>query len=83
MVCHDVVRLVPSNRLYINSTDVRLGLPTGGLPRCHEVGFTRRFMMGRAGNMGRAQWAGPNWPDILEGQAVKLAARIKSGPISP
>ena len=37
----------------------------------------------RAGNMGRAQWAGPNWPDILKGWAVKLAARIKSGPIGP
>ena len=37
----------------------------------------------RAGNMGRARWAGPNWPDILEGRAVKLAARIKSGPIGP
>ena len=36
MVCHDVVRLVPSNRLYISSTVVRSGLPTGGLPR--EVG---------------------------------------------
>ena len=33
--------------------------------------------------MGRARWAGPNWPDILEGRAVKLAARIKSGPIGP
>ena len=31
--------------------------------------------------MGRARWAGPNWPDILEGRAVKLSARIKSGPI--
>ena len=37
MVCHDVVRLVPSNRLYINSTVVRSGLPRGGLPRCREV----------------------------------------------
>ena len=46
MVCHDVVRLVPSNRLYINSTVVRSGLLTGGLPQCREVGFTRRFMMG-------------------------------------
>ena len=33
--------------------------------------------------MGRARWAGPNWPDILEGRAVKLAARIKFGPIDP
>ena len=33
--------------------------------------------------MGRARWAGPNWPDILESRAVKLAARIKSGPIGP
>ena len=32
--------------IYINSTVVRSGLPTGGLPRCREVGFTRRFMMG-------------------------------------
>ena len=38
MVCHDVVRLVPSNRLYISSMVVRSGLPTGGLPRCREVG---------------------------------------------
>ena len=38
MVCHDVVRLVPSKRLYISSTVVRSGLPTGGLPRCREVG---------------------------------------------
>ena len=30
--------------------------------------------VGRAGNMGRARWAGPNWPDILEGRAVKLVA---------
>ena len=37
----------------------------------------------RVGNMGRARWAGPNWPDILEGRVVKLAARIKSGPIGP
>ena len=27
----------------------------------------------RVGNMGRARLASPNWPDILEGQAVKLA----------
>ena len=33
--------------------------------------------------MGRARWAGPNWPDILEGWAMKLAARIKSGPMGP
>ena len=33
--------------------------------------------------MGRVRWADPNWPDILEGRAVKLAARIKSGPIGP
>ena len=46
MVCHDIVRLVPSNRLYINSTVVRSGLPTSGLPRCREIGFTRWFMMG-------------------------------------
>ena len=37
----------------------------------------------RAGNMSRARWAGPNWPDILEGRAMKLVARIKSGPIGP
>ena len=37
----------------------------------------------RAGNMGRVRWAGSNWPDILEGRVVKLAARIKSGPIGP
>ena len=37
----------------------------------------------KAGNMDRARWTGSNWPDILEGQAVKLAARIKSGPIGP
>ena len=24
---------------------MRLGLPIGGLPRCREVGFTRRFTM--------------------------------------
>ena len=40
------MRLVSFNRLYINSTVVKSGLPTGGLPRCREVGFTRRFMMG-------------------------------------
>ena len=33
--------------------------------------------------MGRVRWADPNWPNILEGQAVKLAARIKFGPIGP
>ena len=33
--------------------------------------------------MGRARWTGPNWPHILEGQAVKVAARIKSEPIGP
>ena len=43
MVCHDVVRLVPSNRLYIISTVVRSGLPTGGLPRCREVGSIQRL----------------------------------------
>ena len=32
------MRLIPSNRLYINSTVVRSGLSTGGLPRCREVG---------------------------------------------
>ena len=37
----------------------------------------------RAGNMGRARWAGPNWPDILEGRTMKLATRIKFGPIGP
>ena len=40
-------------------------------------------MQSRAGNMGRVRWAGPNWPDILESRAVKLAAQIKSGPIGP
>ena len=34
----------------------------------------------RAGNMGRARWAGPNWSDTLEGRAVKLATRIESEP---
>ena len=29
----------------------------------------------RAGNMGQARWADPNWPDILEGRAMKLATR--------
>ena len=33
--------------------------------------------------MGRARWAGPNWPDILEGRAMKLVARIEFGPIGP
>ena len=33
--------------------------------------------------MGRARWAGSNWPDILKDRTVKLAAQIKSGPISP
>ena len=33
--------------------------------------------------MDQARWAGPNWPNILEGWAMKLAARIKSEPISP
>ena len=37
----------------------------------------------RAGNMGQSRWAGLNWPDILEGWAVKLAARIKFGFIGP
>ena len=40
-------------------------------------------MVLRAGNMGRARWASSNWPDILEGRAVKLVARIKFGPIGP
>ena len=31
--------------------------------------------------MGRARWASLNWPNILEGCVVKLAARIKSEPI--
>ena len=31
--------------IYINFTVVRSGLPTGGLPRCREVGFTRRFSL--------------------------------------
>ena len=43
MVCHDVVRLVPSNRLHIISTVVRSGLLTGGLPGCREVGFIQRL----------------------------------------
>ena len=33
VVCHDVMSLV----IYIISTVVRSGLPTGGLPRCREV----------------------------------------------
>ena len=33
--------------------------------------------------MGRDRWAGLNWPDILKDRAIKLAARIKSGPIGP
>ena len=33
--------------------------------------------------MDRVRWVGPNWPDILEGRAVKLVARIKFGPIDP
>ena len=44
MVYHDVVRLVPSNRLYIISTIVRSGLPTGGLPRCREVGSIQQVI---------------------------------------
>ena len=31
--------------IYINSMVVRSGLSTGGFPRCHEVGFTRRFSL--------------------------------------
>ena len=62
------------------------------LPSSHKFWKERYFFVGgrlweydptRAVNMGRARWAGPNWPDILEGQAVKLAARIKSRPIGP
>ena len=33
--------------------------------------------------MGWPELAGPNWPDILEGWAMKLAARVKFGPIDP
>ena len=44
VVCHDVVRFVLSNRLYIISTVVRSGLPTGGLPRCHEVGSIKQVI---------------------------------------
>ena len=36
LVCHGVVRLVPSNRLYIISTAVMSGLPEGLLV-CHGV----------------------------------------------
>ena len=43
MVFHDVVRLVPSNMLHIISMVVRSGLPTGGLPRCREVGSIQRL----------------------------------------
>ena len=62
------------------------------LPSSHKFWKERYFFVGgrlweydptRAGNMGRARWAGPNWPDILEGRTLKLAARIKSGPIGP
>ena len=37
----------------------------------------------RARNMGQTRWAGLLWPDILEGRAMKLVARIEPGPISP
>ena len=40
VVCHDVVRLVI---YYFHGREV--GFTTGGLPRCREVGFTRRFTM--------------------------------------
>ena len=43
MVYHDVVRLVPSNKLHIISMVVRSGLPTCGLPRCREVGSIQRL----------------------------------------
>ena len=43
MVCHGVVRLVPSNMLHIISTVVRSGLLTSGLPRCSEVGSIQRL----------------------------------------
>ena len=39
VVCHDVVSLV----IYIISTVVRSGLPTGGLPRCREVGCPKDY----------------------------------------
>ena len=44
VVYHDVVRLVPSNRLYIISMIVRSGLPTGGFPRCREVGSIQQVI---------------------------------------
>ena len=44
VVFHDVMRLVPSNMLYIISTVVRSGLPTGGLPRCREVGSIQQVI---------------------------------------
>ena len=34
MVCHDVVRLV---LYYLHGREV--GLPTGGMPRCHDFGY--------------------------------------------
>ena len=34
MVCHDVVRLVI---YYLHGREV--GLPTGGMPRCHEIDY--------------------------------------------
>ena len=38
------MRLVLSNRLYIISTVVRSVLPTGGLPRCREVGSIQQVI---------------------------------------
>ena len=37
------MRLVPSKRFYIISTVLRSGLPTGGLPRCPEVGCSTGY----------------------------------------
>ena len=41
VVCHDVMRL---DVCYFHGREV--GLPTVGMPRCREVGFTRWYMMG-------------------------------------
>ena len=67
-----------------NIRHLRRGRVSGSSPRGMRIVYyiitkmvsckKNGMVSSRAGNMGRAQWADPNWPDILEGQVVKLAA---------
>ena len=58
---------------------MRSGLPTGGLPRCREVGFTRRFTMDIWYDILLVLWYGGFPGQVLSRTVVYMKMKICIG----